>query len=120
MPSNVGGKDIFTHEKLPKVGQRATIIKWILNGMILKANLAFVIAGLISPMRHGHFSTRIELCSPITVNHTANIATNLMGKIEQRLFVVVYTPRHELTRIISARKADQREIKHYENSTRND
>lgn len=44
----------------------------------------------------------------------------LMGKIEQRLFVVVYTPRHEVIRIISARKANQREIKHYENSTRND
>lgn len=43
----------------------------------------------------------------------------LMGKIEQRLFVV-YTPRHEVMRIISARKANQREIKHYENSTRND
>ena len=44
----------------------------------------------------------------------------LMGKIEQRLFVVIYTPRHEAMRIISARKANQREIKHYENSTRND
>ncbi len=44
----------------------------------------------------------------------------LMGMIQQRLFVVVYTPRHDVIRIISARKANQREIKHYENSTRND
>lgn len=44
----------------------------------------------------------------------------LMGKIEQRLFVIVYTPRHDAIRIISARKANQREIEHYEDSTRND
>ena len=44
----------------------------------------------------------------------------LMGKIEQRLFVVVYTPRDDVIRIISARKANQREVKHYENSTHDD
>ncbi|WP_231499633.1 BrnT family toxin [Methylomonas sp. 11b] len=41
----------------------------------------------------------------------------LMGMIHQRLFVVAYTPRPEAIRIISARKANQREIKFYENST---
>ena len=41
----------------------------------------------------------------------------LMGKIEQRLFVVV---RHEAMRIISARKANQRELRQYENRTRKD
>jgi uncharacterized DUF497 family protein len=30
---------------------------------------------------------------------------------------VVYTQRHNATRIISARKANQREVKSYENST---
>jgi len=44
----------------------------------------------------------------------------LKGKIEHRLFVVVYTPRDETIRIISARKANQREVKHYENSTHDD
>lgn len=44
----------------------------------------------------------------------------LMGKIEQRLFVVVYTPKHEAMHTISARKANQREVKHYENRTRHD
>ena len=42
----------------------------------------------------------------------------LIGQIEQRHFVVVYTPRHNAMRIISARKANQREVRHYENSTR--
>jgi uncharacterized protein len=44
----------------------------------------------------------------------------VIGQIESRLFVVVYTPRHESTRIISARKANQREVRHYENSTYED
>lgn len=44
----------------------------------------------------------------------------LMGMIEQRLFVVVYTPRHDAIRIIPARKAKQRELRYYENSTRDD
>jgi uncharacterized DUF497 family protein len=44
----------------------------------------------------------------------------LMGMIEQRLFVVVYSPRHDAMRIISARKANQREVRHYEDSTRDD
>jgi len=41
----------------------------------------------------------------------------LTGKIDGRLYVVVFTPRHDLIRIISAYKANQREIKRYEDST---
>ena len=44
----------------------------------------------------------------------------LMGMIDRRLFVVTYTPRHDAMRIISARKANQREVRHYEDSTRDD
>jgi len=44
----------------------------------------------------------------------------LMGKIESRLFVVIYTSRHEAIRLISARKANQREIRRYEDSTSDD
>lgn len=43
-----------------------------------------------------------------------------IGNIEERLYVVVYTPRHRVIRIISARKANQREIKQYENHTKED
>jgi len=39
----------------------------------------------------------------------------LIGKIEGRLFVVVYTPRQGVMRIISARKANLREHRRYEN-----
>lgn len=38
----------------------------------------------------------------------------LYGRIEGRLFVVVYTMRHAAIRIISARKANRRETKRYE------
>jgi uncharacterized protein len=44
----------------------------------------------------------------------------LMGLIEQRLFVVVYTLRPDAMRNMSARKANQREVKHYEDSTNED
>ena len=44
----------------------------------------------------------------------------VMGMIERRLFVVVCTPRHDAMRIISARKANQREVNHYEDSTHDD
>ncbi|ANB01454.1 BrnT family toxin [Ectothiorhodospira sp. BSL-9] len=44
----------------------------------------------------------------------------LLGKIEQRVFVVIYTPRRGAIRIISARKANQREVNRYENSARED
>lgn len=40
--------------------------------------------------------------------------------IEGRLYVVIYTLRGTLIRIISARKANQREIKRYDNSTQKD
>jgi uncharacterized protein len=44
----------------------------------------------------------------------------LIGRIEGRLFVLVYTPRHDEIRIISARKANQREVKRYENRSHED
>ena len=44
----------------------------------------------------------------------------LIGMIEGRLYVVIYTLRGTLIRIISARKATQREIKRYEDSAHED
>ncbi len=36
-----------------------------------------------------------------------------LGKIEERLFAVAYTPRGEVIRLISARKANEREQRRY-------
>lgn len=44
----------------------------------------------------------------------------LIGRIEGRLFVLIYTPRHDGIRIISARKANAREVKRYENRSDED
>ena len=44
----------------------------------------------------------------------------LTGQVEGRLFVVVYTHRHGEVRIISARKANQREVRRYEDRSRDD
>ncbi|MHB1567166.1 MAG: BrnT family toxin [Acidiferrobacter sp.] len=38
----------------------------------------------------------------------------LLGAIEGRVFFVAYTPRGTVLRIISARKANRREVKEYE------
>jgi uncharacterized DUF497 family protein len=38
----------------------------------------------------------------------------LSGYIEARLYVIAYTVREDVIRIISARKANAREIKHHE------
>jgi uncharacterized protein len=37
-----------------------------------------------------------------------------LGKIEGRLFAVAYTPRGEVVRLISARKANEREQRRYD------
>jgi uncharacterized DUF497 family protein len=41
----------------------------------------------------------------------------MIGKIQERVFVVIFTPRSNAIRIISARKANQREVKQYENTS---
>lgn len=44
----------------------------------------------------------------------------LIGLVEGRLFVLVYTTRKDVVRIISARKANSREVKQYENRSHDD
>ena len=43
----------------------------------------------------------------------------LSGCIEKRMFVIVFTYRGDAIRIISARKANAREVRAYENSSGN-
>ena len=43
-----------------------------------------------------------------------------LSKPHHRLFVIVYTVRESTIRIISARKANQREVKEYEINTSKD
>ncbi len=41
----------------------------------------------------------------------------LICKIELRVFVVIFTYRSDVIRIISGRKANKREVRYYENTT---
>jgi len=72
-------------------------------------DFAYVAGAFFDPKRIVHADTR---------HSYGEERYELMGMIKQRLFVVVYTPRSAAVRIISARKANQREVKHYEDSTR--
>jgi hypothetical protein len=44
----------------------------------------------------------------------------MISKIQTRVFVVIFTPRYNSIRIISARKANQREVKQYEKTSHDD
>lgn len=44
----------------------------------------------------------------------------LLGEIEGRVFVVIFTVRNSVIRIISARKANKREVEAYDKNARQD
>ncbi len=44
----------------------------------------------------------------------------LLGAIEDRVFVLIYTLRGSAIRVISARKASKKEVREYEHNTRED
>jgi len=44
----------------------------------------------------------------------------LLGMIEERVFVVIFTVRNSVIRVISARKANKREVWEYEKDTSQD
>lgn len=73
-------------------------------------DFAYVAQAFFDPNRIVHADTR---------HSYGEERYQLLGMIEQRLFAVVYTPRHDAIRIISARKANQREVRRYEDNTRN-
>ena len=81
---------------------------------------ASVSADSILLMRHTRFFDPNRIISADTRHSYGEDRYQLIGRIEQRLFVVVYTQRHDTIRIISARKANPREVRHHEDSTRND
>ena len=44
----------------------------------------------------------------------------LLGGIEERVFVLIYTMRDSVIRLISARKANKKEVQEYEQNARQD
>jgi len=64
--------------------------------------------------------TRIESFDRTTRFSYGEDRYELIGRIEGRLYLLIYTPRHDGIRIISARKANSREVKRYENRSHED
>lgn len=74
-------------------------------------NFAYAARAFFDPNRITHADTR---------RNYGEDRYQLMGKIDGRVFVVVYTFRLDAIRIISARKANQREVTDYEKCTSED
>lgn len=74
-------------------------------------DFAFVLQAFLDPDRVVHQDLR---------RNYGEARYQMMGRIEGRLFVVIYTTRQRGIRIVSARKANQREVKQYEDRTRDD
>jgi uncharacterized DUF497 family protein len=51
---------------------------------------------------------------------SGEVRYQLIGRVAGRLFYIAYTPRSDGIRIISARKANSREVTRYENSSNED
>ena len=83
--------------------------------MKARVTLVFGIEGLISLTQRQPLLIR-----PDTRHSYGEDRYQLIGRIEKCLFVLVYTPRHSAIRIISARKANTREVKRYENRSHDD
>ena len=83
--------------------------------MKARVTLVFGIEALISLTQRQPLLIR-----PDTRHSYGEDRYQLIGRIDERLFVLVYTPRHNAIRIISARKANTREVKRYENRSHDD
>ena len=66
------------------------------------------------------FFDRDRIVHPDTRYSYGENRYQLMGVIDDRLFVVIYTYRKDVIRIISARKANSREVKLYDNDKAKD
>lgn len=96
---------------------------WNSNGILTKATGVMRSADLILPMQLGVFSTLTGLDPDRIVMKDKRFEYGetryqLISKIQDRVFVIIFTPCYNTIRIISARKANQREVKQYEKTSR--
>lgn len=71
-------------------------------------DFSYSVRAFYDPDRQIHEDTRFDY---------GETRYQLTGQIEGRHFIVVFTFRQDVIRIISARKANTREVKDYENHT---
>ena len=84
--------------------------------MKIKAKCVLLSVGLTLPMWFVHLLTSIASLNNDTRWDYGEERYQLLGSIDQRIFFVAYTLCGSIIRIISARKANQREVNRYENS----
>ena len=72
-------------------------------------NFAYALGVFLDPARFVDIDDRADYGEP---------RYRVVGRIDGRVFVVVYTPRGSRFRLISARKANRREIDRYEQGAR--
>lgn len=73
-------------------------------------DFAYVVRVFLDPDRQVEADDRFDYGEP---------RYRVVGRVDNRVFVVVYTPRDGRFRLISARKANQREIRRYDTGARN-
>ena len=80
---------------------------------------ASIDAASTSPMLSAHSSIPTGLSNRID-DETMGRIDRLLGMIDERVYVVVYTMRGSTIRIISARKGNRKEIANYEHNAHQD
>ena len=79
-----------------------------------KVTTAFKVVGLILSMLRGYFLIKNKLIKLDDRRSYGEVRYQVTGLIEGRIYVVVFTPRKEKLRIISARKPTAKEREKYE------
>ena len=103
---------------LKKVVLWPTLEPWSLNGPMPKARPVSGNVVLISATPFGVFLDPDRIVQPDDRLGHGEPRFQVTGRINGRLFVIVYTPRAHRLRIISARKANRREVDRHDASTR--
>ncbi len=69
-------------------------------------DFAYIAQSFFDPFRHVEADDRFDYGEP---------RFRMLARVDERIFAIVFTHRSDRVRIISARKANRREIRRYEN-----
>ena len=109
--------EIMRMKGLMYVGQWPTLWGWNSNGARPRTVPVSSVATLTSPMPFGPSAIRTG-SSLATAGGNGEDRYRLLGRIDGRLYVVVYAVRGLAVRIISARKANGKEVADFEHNAR--
>ena len=102
------------------VGHWPMVLRWSSYGTRPRTVSVSSVAVSTSPMPSGPSSIRTGSSRRIAAGTTAEDRCRLVGTVDGRVYVVVYTVRGSAVRIISARKANRKEVADYEHNAYQD